>query len=112
MDVEKELSVINRFLEARFKNALCVAIYNLKEIIGFSIFSFHSNDYVVSHFTKANTAYKGIYEFLLRESASLLNKLGYKFLNHQEDMGLPGLREAKKSYRPVKFLKKYTVTEK
>ena len=108
-EVAKESVAIERFIKAKFKNAFGVGVFHNQQLIGFSIFSFHTNDYVISHFTIADTAYKGAYEFLLRECSSLLQSLGYKYLNYQEDMGVLGLRVAKNSYRPIKFLKKHTI---
>ena len=35
---------------------------------------------------------------------------GYKYVNREEDMGLPGMRKAKESYRPVFMVKKYVAT--
>lgn len=108
MDLNKEMEAIARFIRADFKNIFCVGIYQ-KELIGFSVFSFHQDDYVINHFFKGDVSYKGVYEFLMRESAILLSDLGFKYLNFQEDLGLPGLRQSKMTYRPISFLKKYYV---
>ena len=58
------------------------------------------------HFEKAFGEYAGSYQAInymfLKNQASK-----YEFANREEDMGEPGLREAKLSYNPVKMLKKY-----
>jgi hypothetical protein len=103
---ENELRAIKRFLEGNFENTYCLGVYDEK-LIGYSIFSYAPDGYVIGHFTKADISYKGIYEFIMNSSAKSLVEMGYKLLNYQEDMGLPGLRAAKISYRPIRFLRKY-----
>ena len=110
MDVTKEVIAINRFLNANFKDAYCVGLYEEK-LIGYAIFSFHKNDFCINHFIKADISYIGVYEFFIQECSRLLKDLGCTYLNYLEDMGLPGLRQAKLTYRPIKFLRKYTVKE-
>lgn len=66
-------------------------------------------DMVVSHFQKADKRIKGLYawlshEFYVREYP------GLQYINLQEDMGIPTLRESKQSYRPCHMLRKYVVS--
>lgn len=60
------------------------------------------------HFEKAIGNYKGIYQFINRAFASILPR-HYKFINREQDLGDPGLRQAKMTYRPCGFVKKYRV---
>ncbi len=60
------------------------------------------------HFEKANPDIRGLYQainrdFLLREFSDT------EFVNREEDIGLPGLRQAKLEYHPDHFAEKYTV---
>jgi hypothetical protein len=58
------------------------------------------------HFEKAISEYKGLYQFINKCFASFLPKR-YKTINREQDMGDAGLRQAKMSYRPIGFIKKY-----
>ena len=60
------------------------------------------------HFEKAIGNYKGIYQFINRAFASVLPR-HYKFINREQDLGDLGLRQAKMTYRPWGFVKKYRV---
>lgn len=64
----------------------------------------------VIHFEKALGKFKGIYQFVNQCFASILPEK-YKYINREQDLGDPGLRQAKMSYRPVGFVKKYRVTK-
>ena len=59
---------------------------------------------------KANPEIRGLYpyinqQFLVHEFPDV------EFVNREEDMGIEGLRKAKLSYHPCKFVEKYTVRE-
>jgi hypothetical protein len=60
------------------------------------------------HFEKAIGDYKGIYQFINRAFASVLPR-HYHYINREQDLGDEGLRQAKMTYRPFGFVKKYKV---
>ena len=62
------------------------------------------------HFEKAVGDYKGIYQFINRAFAAVLPK-HYVYINREQDLGDPGMRQAKMTYRPSGFVKKYIVTK-
>ncbi|MCK5154538.1 MAG: DUF2156 domain-containing protein [Spirochaetales bacterium] len=62
----------------------------------------------VVQFEKAIGDYKGIYQFINRSFASMIDKK-ITCINREQDLGDPGLRQAKMSYRPDGFVKKYKI---
>jgi hypothetical protein len=61
------------------------------------------------HFEKAREGYKGIYQFINQAFAQALPPY-FKSVNREQDLGEEGLRQAKMTYRPCGFVKKYRVT--
>jgi hypothetical protein len=59
------------------------------------------------HFEKADDQYKGIYQFVNQSFAASLPRF-FIYINREQDMGETGLRQAKMTYRPSGFVKKYT----
>jgi hypothetical protein len=64
---------------------------------------------VTVHVEKANTAFRGLYQAINNEFCKHVAK-DVKRINREEDMGIPGLRKAKLSYKPAMLVEKYTVT--
>lgn len=62
----------------------------------------------VIHIEKALGQYRGIYQFINQAYASVLGTK-YKYINREQDLGDEGLRQAKLTYRPSGFVKKYRV---
>ena len=60
------------------------------------------------HFEKAVTGYKGLYQFINQSFAAIL-PADYATINREQDLGDPGLRQAKLSYRPSGFVEKFRV---
>lgn len=61
---------------------------------------------VVVHVEKANVEFRGIYQAINNEFCKHVAS-HVKLINREEDMGLPGLRKAKLSYKPVKLVENH-----
>ena len=78
-------------------------------MVAFSVGEPLCEDTVVIHLEHADTDYVGAFammnqQFLAHEWQD------YTYVNREEDMGIPGLRKAKESYRPAFMVKKYVAT--
>lgn len=62
------------------------------------------------HFEKGLEKFKGIYQFINQAFASALPK-HYLYINREQDLGDEGLRQAKMTYRPCGFVRKYIGTK-
>jgi len=59
------------------------------------------------HFEKGLDGYKGIYQFINKVFAASLPEY-FTQINREQDLGDAGLRQAKMTYRPTGFVRKYT----
>ena len=65
---------------------------------------------VLEHIEKANQEIRRLYQFINQQF--ILNEFpDSKFVNREEDLGIAGLRKAKLSYHPLRFVEKYSVNE-
>ncbi len=79
------------------------------KLIAFSVGESLCEKMAVIHLEHADTNYQGAFaminqQFLIHEWKD------FEFVNREEDMGIPGMRRAKESYRPVFMVKKYVAT--
>lgn len=76
------------------------------KVVAYSIAECLDKDTLVIHFEKGNIRYKGIYQAI---NQMFLEDIGTAktFVNREQDLGEEGLRKAKLSYNPVKFMEKY-----
>ena len=86
-----------------------LTVYDNGGLVGFASFEILGSNYAVIHFAKANKEFNGIYYALLHFVAKVLAESGIEYLNIEQDMGLDGLRQSKRKYKPVFYLKKYKV---
>ena len=76
------------------------------KIKAFTVGEALSEDTVVIHIEKADPEVVGLYQMINREY--LAHSWSHMtFVNREEDMGIPGLRAAKLSYRPIRMVEKY-----
>lgn len=110
-DLKFEEKALNRLLEnARSHKLILSCVFLHDTMIGFGIDEVLPNKNAVSHFIKADNSFSGIYEFLNRELAKYLTTLDVTSWNWQQDLNIKNLRETKLGYRPIAFLKRYTVS--
>lgn len=88
---------------------LAGAIFIDGRIEALSVGGIINSNTVGVHIEKANINYRGLYQIINMEFCKHL-PAEIKYVNREEDMGLPGLRKSKLSYKPVKLVEKYIVT--
>lgn len=78
------------------------------KLLAFSAYSHRPDDCAFCHFEKAAIGYEDAYVAI---NALSLRELfpDVKWVNREEDLGLEGLRKAKMSYGPARFVNKYEV---
>ena len=75
-------------------------------VIAFSIGEEINPDIFLVHLEKADLNYSGAFQIINQEFLKSFC-INYKYVNRECDLGIPGLRKAKESYKPVKILKKF-----
>ena len=83
------------------------ALYANGEVVAFSIGE-KIQDMMIIHFEKARTEYRGAYQ-AINQAFAQHSAEGVTLINREQDLGELGLRQAKETYNPVGFLKKYRV---
>lgn len=73
---------------------------------GFVLGEMISRNVFALHFAKCNTHFKGIYQFIYNHYAKLLPQT-CEWINFEQDLGIPALRQAKETYEPDIMAHKY-----
>ena len=102
---DKVFEVLDHFEEYGFLSGI---LRVQGKIVGLSMGEI-VRDTLFVHIEKANTELSGVYQKLVQCYAREFVTEDVKFINREEDVGDPGLRKSKLSYRPLKLLEKYTV---
>lgn len=102
--IREETIVIKKAFEAFDSIPLeGIAIYiendTESKLVGFSVYSRLNKDVFTIHFEKVNYSCRGAAQIINLETAkALIDKC--KYINREQDLGIPGLRQAKLSYEP------------
>ena len=108
-----EKSVIDNALDYMQQLELFGAIiYINDEPAAFTIAEGFLADTALVHIEKAVPKYREVYTLINKEFAKRELADKFKYINREEDMGIEGIRSAKKSYHPIKMVKKYDIYEK
>lgn len=95
----------------KLKDKLKVAgVYIDNELVAFTIGEYLNNNMALIHIEKADANVRGLYQYINQQFIANEFK-DVEFVNREEDLGIPGLRKAKLSYHPIRFVEKYSVME-
>lgn len=104
--LEHELRAIQHALEHIAELQLCGGLIRVRQQpVAMSIASFISPSVADVHYEKCLPAFRDAFPVINRE---LARRLRCDFINREEDLNQPGLRQAKESYRPALLLCKYS----
>lgn len=109
-DKRYERDIIEKALKHRELLGLVGGLIRVEgKVIAFTLGEPINEKCFVVHFEKAYADIQGAYPMINREFVRR-QLVGYKYINREEDLGLPGLRHAKTSYQPVRLVEKGLVT--
>ncbi len=105
---EHELRAIRNALEHRVELGIRGGLIYIENIpAALSLASYLTPQVVDIHYEKCSPAYRDAYPIINREMAKLLP---CELINREEDLNIPGLRQAKLSWKPCRILHKLTAT--
>jgi hypothetical protein len=116
ISAHEEIAAIKRLLKdidtLNYKNNIhCFGLYIRGKLEGFCIYEIQK-DFAVVHFIKANINSCGAADYMMVSTMrNILLVHNVTKVNHEQDLGIAGLRAAKKRYCPTAHLKKYTISE-
>lgn len=109
--LQAENEAINRVLAhwESIPNLIGGAMYAGETLVAFSVGEKLDDTTLGVHYEKARNGYRGVYQAMNSVFAAKAGQ-GYALLNRAQDLDEEGLRQAKLTYLPADFLRKYTVT--
>ncbi len=83
------------------------AIRSNGEILAFSFGEALNPETLVVHAEKADGSIDGLYQ-LINQEFCIAHAGDFRYVNREQDLGIPGLRKAKESYHPVRMIEVFT----
>jgi hypothetical protein len=98
-------NLLRNYEKFQFKG---IAVFVEDKIVALTIGEKVSDNMAIIHVEKADSDIKGVYTFINKYFVeNYFNDV--KIINREQDLGIPGLRKAKESYKLFEFVKKYIV---
>ena len=101
-------SIYKAFDNYKVLGLICSMIIVDNKIVALSVGEKLTSDYALIHIEKAAYEYRDAYPVI--NKLTLENEFSdLKYVNREEDLGIEGLRKAKRSYHPCKMIKKFNI---
>jgi hypothetical protein len=104
-DYNATLLAINLREELKMRG---IVVFVDNKPVAFTLAEMDGEDRVITHIEKALVQYKGIFQYINRAFAKDLPS-SVTEINRAQDLGIPGLRQAKLTYEPKRLLMKYKI---
>lgn len=112
-EVKHELAATKRFIENSMHfDHISLGIRHKGTLIAYSLLEKGEQKHLHNHFMKSLSNYRGLFEKMDHEVTKYAHQHGFTHINIQQDLGIEGLRIAKRLGRPSRFLKKYRISHK
>jgi len=108
-NIDEQLFAVGRLLdnwESLDIKGGCILVDGKMVAFSFGEVLSHHKSIAVIHLEHANTDFQGSFP-LINQQFAQHEWSDFQFINREEDMGIEGLRKAKKSYHPVFMIEKY-----
>jgi hypothetical protein len=112
-DRDHERVALQRALDLvdRERLAAC-GLFDRERLAGFSIWEvLAGGEWIAVHFQKADRTYQGLSTLQVRELGRICRDRGISLINAQQDLGIAGLRDFKRSLGPCCMLQKYVIAD-
>ena len=107
---QDEFEAVRDYLDHLAELHCCGCILTVDDkVVAFTFGEQLNHDTFVIHFEKGDTDYSGVYQAVNQQFVRNAVLGRCPFVNREQDMGIEGIRKAKMSYRPVKFVAKYRI---
>lgn len=111
-DCRAEFIALQRTMQHLKELSLLIIVVRIEgKICGFSVNEILGNGYALCHYEKTMSAHKDMASYLAHVVSGELLKRDCRLLDWEQDLDIEGLRQAKMSWQPIAFLKKYTITD-
>jgi len=108
---DREYAALARLLAHPDHRCLATGLRVKDALAAYAIYELLDEEYAVCHFAHADKDVHHAGRMVERAVIRELREHNIRYYNLEQDLGLPGLRQAKLQQGPVTFLKKYTVQQ-